>query len=402
MDDVRGAVRLAADATGSVTRIVESMHATIASGSLPFGVAAKPQARGIAGLVYRGVREVSGHVGLGIDGVLGALSLLVADAASTAQREAVVAALNGVLGDHLEASGNPLAIRMGFRVDGRALPLQPQPVADALAQPRDRLLIAVHGLCMNDLQWCWNGMSLPQLLAEDLGSSLVFLHYNTGRHIWRNGEDFAECLQQLVDAWPVPLREIRIIGHSMGGLVTRAACAVAERQAHGWRALLSDAVFLGSPHHGSPLERHGHRLQSVLSFSPYVAPLATLGRLRSAGITDLRHGSISEADAQRGDRFSELSPPLHVPLPQGVRCYAIAATTRTAAAAASHAGSDGLVPVASALGEHPQPERRLDFGPGRRWVGHGMNHWDVLADARVLAQLRRWLDPASNQESVPE
>ena len=32
--------------------------------------------------------------------------------------EALVAALNGVLGDHLEGSGNPLAISMQFRRDG--------------------------------------------------------------------------------------------------------------------------------------------------------------------------------------------------------------------------------------------------------------------------------------------
>jgi len=48
---------------------------------------------------------------------------------------------------------------------------------------------------------------------------------------------------------------------------------------------------------------------------------------------------------------------------------------------------DGLVPVASALGEGSS----LAFPARNRWVARGLGHLDLLDQPAVFARLRRWL-----------
>ena len=140
-----------------------------------------------------------------------------------------------------------------------------------------------------------------------------------------------------------------------------------------WPALVSDLVFLGTPHHGAPLERAGSWVDTLLGATPYAAPFARLGKLRSAGITDLRHG-------------------LGVPLPPRIACAAVAASLGRADADLKHRLlGDGLVPLDSALGRHADPARSLAFAPERTWVGREMGHLDLLHRPEVTAQLQRWL-----------
>src|SRR5699024_2516657 len=160
---------------------------------------------------------------------------------SSSAREQWRAALNGVLGDHLAATGNPLAIPMSFRKHGAALTLERGALARAIEAPSGRLLVAVHGLCMNDLHWGERGM--PQRLGQALGFTPLYPHYNSGLPIADNGRALAELLQKLVDAWPVPVEEIVIVGHSMGGLLARSARAHAVRGGHDWEKLLTRMVF---------------------------------------------------------------------------------------------------------------------------------------------------------------
>ena len=76
----------------------------------------------------------------------------------------------------------------------------------------------------------------------------------------------------------------------MGGLVARSASHQAAAGA-AWPRQLRDLVFLGTPHLGAPLERRGRGVD-LLSAPPHARALALLGRTRSAGITDLRHGAL--------------------------------------------------------------------------------------------------------------
>lgn len=404
--DVRGASRLVVELTLLVTELVETMHHNIARRP---GIARQPTfapAPGLTGFVYSSVRGVTRLVGGVLDTVLAPLVPLLGSTAPWPGRETVVAVLNGVLGDHLDESRNPLAIRMQFRIGGEPLALTPAAIAAAVPQPRSRIVVMLHGLCMNDLGWQRDGHDHGRALAHDLDATAVYLHYNSGRHISTNGADFAALLEQLVAQWPMPVHELVLVGHSMGGLVIRSACAAAGARRNRWRKLLRALVFLGTPHHGAPLERRGQGLDLLLAASPYTAAFTRLGRLRSAGITDLRHGSVLDSDWQGRNRFTlraDVRRPL--PLPAAVRCFAIAGSlSKTAPRGGREARSDGLVPVASALGRHDDPRMNLNFPPTNRWVAYGVGHLDLLGSPAVYRQVKRWLHPAAgpSQGGAPQ
>jgi pimeloyl-ACP methyl ester carboxylesterase len=391
--DLRGINRLTIAGIVGIVDLVEAMHHNIAS--VPGMLATSNAARttGITRLVYWSIRGVIGLVGHGLDRLLARLESLLNERSAWAGREPLLAALNGVLGDYLAASNNPLAITMRLRRGGIALPGDRHALAAAIPQAGGKLVVLLHGLCMNDLQWRRKGHDHGAALARDLGYTAVYLHYNSGVHVSINGRAFAESLETLVQRWPVPLTELVLIGHSMGGLVARSACHYGGHARHEWVRRLDKLVFVGTPHHGAPLERGGHWVDMLLSSNRYSAPLARLGKIRSTGITDLRFGNLVDEDWQGIDRFergSDLRMP--VPLPEGVACYAIAATIGKAAGDLSdRLIGDGIVPLASALGQHANPKLALTFDESRRWVAHGMNHLDLLSRAEVYVQLKRWL-----------
>lgn len=368
-----------------VTGIVEAMHSRIARVPPPLGTLADTPTTGITGLVYRSIRGTTGLVGKALDtalaGVEAALpSSLQAlpEGQAAAAREALVAALNGVMGDHLERSGNPLATRMTLR---------PRPEG-AVRGPR--VLLLVHGLCMTDHQWTRDGHDHGQALAQSLGYCPVYARYNSGLHISANGAELAAQLESLLAQWPVPVESLAVIGHSMGGLVVRSALQEALRAGMAWPDKLQQLVFLGTPHHGAPLERGGNWLHRGLGVSPYAAPFTRLSGLRSAGITDLRHGNLQTQD-WAGNRFAQHDTRSAVPLPRGVACYAIAGTLGEREGGSGEWLGDGLVPVASALGHHAKPTRDLHIPPSHQWIARGVNHLDLLGSEAVYRRLKRWL-----------
>jgi pimeloyl-ACP methyl ester carboxylesterase len=359
-DDVRGLARAVVTATTNVTGVVHEMHKAI--GAFPV----------ITDLVYRSVQGVTGLVGSGLEAALEALSPLLGASAPGFEREAFVAALNGVVGDHLAATHNPLAITMSL-----------QPPLDAPADD-DVLLLLVHGSSNCDLQWTRLGHDHGEALAVELGVVPVYAHYNSGLHISDNGAQLAALLEQHASAY----RAIVVVAHSMGGLVARAALEAGTQAQHQWRRAVKALVTLGSPHQGAPLERGGNVVETLLGVTPWTAPLQTLARLRSAGITDLRYGTVVAQDGKDVDRFApgtDRRTPL--PLPTDVRCYAVAATTSPADA--KNPAGDGLVPVASALGEHDDERQRLRFNDTH--IVYDTHHLGLLSSRAVYTQLELWL-----------
>ncbi len=389
-DDLRGASRLAVEATKGVVDIVEAMQHRIAGGPAVLGRPLLAPVRVITGPIFEAIRGVTTFVGAGIEAALVPLAPLIGESAPGPEREAVLAALNGVLGDHLEATGNPLAIPMKFRICGQPLELTRKALRARVPRASSKVLVLVHGSSISDLQWNRNGHNHGAALEEDLGATAVYLHYNSGLHISTNGRAFAELLEKLVERWPTPVNELAIVGHSMGGLVARSACHVAAVEGHRWTRSLRKLICLGSPHHGTMLERAGNILGAAIGVSSYSAPFARLGKIRSAGVTDLRHGTVREEDWMGRDRFALGVDRRHpLPLPAGVECFAAAAsTTRTSG---GKLRGDGLVSVDSALGRHATPELTLAFPAARQWVGLGMNHVDLLGRPEMCDVLRRWL-----------
>lgn len=337
VDDAHGVARLAIDGVMGITDIVEQLHAAIGSAAAPIGPSAPVPTGGIAGFVYRRVRDVTRGVGWSIDTAFwpfkGALRVQIRE------REHLRAALNGVLGDRLAKAGNPLAIRMRLAADDAA--------------PTGRIAVFVHGLCMHDGQW-QRGPGSMDAAVRALGYSPVYLRYNSGLAVSDNGEAFSGHLDQLVASWPRRVTRLAIVGHSMGGLVARHACVHAQEDARPWLRRLRTLVFLGTPHLGSQLERTGTSMDFALNMSPYSAPFARLGGMRSRGIRDL--GKDSSA----------------LPLPSGVACLAVAGRLTRA--------SDGLVTLESALG--------LPLRPEQQYVIDGAGHIALMDHGEAVAVVR--------------
>ncbi len=405
---VLGTSALAVQAVQSITDLVEEMHGAISGLALPIEhTKTKSQkmhkTRGITRIVYNSVRGITRAVGWGVNrsldvahlpAVSKALAPVVKQLASALKlksaepyRETVRAAANGVLGDTLYATENPLAIQMQFRQQGQALQLS--------KKRNGKLLILVHGLCMNDLQWLYgtrdaqDGHDHGAMLASERGYEPIYLHYNTGRRIADNGADFAQLLEQTLLSWPVPVTELAIIGHSMGGLITRSACHHAMQSKHTWVKHLHKLITLGSPHAGAPLERAGQGVDFILSLSPYTAPFARLGLVRSAGIQNLRDGAVT--------------PNGEIPLwPKHVKLYALACTKKKApwrdkkiniTTPLQRLLGDGLVPVNSALAQVAKPALGLPLKlpASRQAVVYETDHFQMLGSQEVAQHVLRWL-----------
>jgi pimeloyl-ACP methyl ester carboxylesterase len=394
VDDLRGASKLAIDATTRVTEVVEAMHTTIGSGPAILGKPLSGPVRLINGLVYGGIRGVTRLVGKSIELALAPLASLLGESAPGPEREAALAALNGVLGDYLTETKNPLAIEMRLRHDGHPLELDEPALHAVFPEAGGKLLVLIHGSSRNDLQWNRQGHDHGAALARDLGYTPLYLHYNSGLHVSTNGRALDAMLDRLVSEWPAPVDELVFLGHSMGGLVARSACHYAEARATvGWRSKLTKLVCLGTPHHGAPLERGGHWIDVLLGVSRYSTPLARLGKLRSAGVTDLRFGNVLDEHWVGRDRFGhEGDTRDELKLPDSVACYAIAGTTSPEGR--SNALGDGLVPVDSALGRHDASHLTLGFPETHQWIGYGIGHLDLLSRPEVYATIRSWLSPS--------
>jgi hypothetical protein len=390
--DLRGVARLATQATTGVTHITEGVHQSVlGTMGLPGGKEVG-RTRGLTGLVYQGIRGVTRLVDVSLQAALLRLEPFLergANAALSPEREAVLSALNGVMGDRLAEDGNPLALTMELRQQGRIIDLA---ALRASGQATGKVLLLVHGLCMNDLQWLRAGHDHGAHLAQALGYTPVYVRYNTGLHTSINGGELAGRIEALLADWPVPVQELNVLVHSMGGLVVRSAVQQAVQGGLQWPGRLRKLVFLGTPHHGAPLERAGNWVDVILGSTPWSRPFARLGHLRSAGITDLRYGHVQEADWQGHDRFRKRPDARHhLPLPPGVACYTVAATlARQRSPLAERLVGDGLVPLRSALGQHEQAERTLEFPKSHQYVAYGLGHMALLEDAQVAQQLVRW------------
>ena len=398
---LRGSAQLAFDTAHGVTTIVEEMYRNIAAAPFPMGRAPAGRAPGMAGFIHESVRRVIATTRRSSDWLLDRIApSLDRTLPPGPHREALIAVLNGVCGDHLARSGNSLAIPMQLRVllppathaeiapvvenafqkpagerrlpfarllevEKRSVQIYPRPSAlmDENFAPTGKLLILAHGLCMSDREWTSEQHNHAEVLSDTGDYTPVYTLYNSGRNISTNGLELCEQLTGLLDTWPVPIESINFIGFSMGGLLTRSALHIAQEQGHGWLAKVDKAVYVGTPHHGAVMERGGYWLQKSLTYSPYTAPLSALGRVRSAGITDLRHGNVRDEDWQQHDEHEDNSDPRQpTPLVDGVKHYAIGATlSKRSGARIGRLLGDGLVHPSSATGRHHSPEFDLDF-----------------------------------------
>jgi pimeloyl-ACP methyl ester carboxylesterase len=320
-----------------------------------------------------------------------------------------VGALNGAFGDSLQRHGNPLTLRMTVRRKGEDVELTSGGLARAYPEASSRIAVFVHGLCETDEAWKFGSNShIPYgaRLQAELGYTPVYVRYNTGRHISENGRDFAALLDRLTAAWPAELHEISLIGHSMGGLVSRSACHYATDS--DWPSKVRHVFTLGAPHRGAPLEKAATAATGALSRLPETRGFARALKARSSGIKDLGHGYLVDEDwlDQDPDAFIQQAGSV-IPFLECANHYFVCATvSRDADAPLGRIVGDLLVLRDSAWA-HERRGQRMQF-PVQNYCHVGeINHFDLLNHPAIYEQIRRWLMgrpalPAAYEPAAPD
>ncbi len=303
--EIRGWARLISGvADEAVVGTVHDMHRAINRGVFRWlGPIGRPVAQVVDAVTdhaYAGVR-----LGIRGAGELGAAAAGYLGTDRTTPRSAKARAVaHGVVDGRYLSHAPELDVDLGLRVDGRDVAPQTASLAAAYPEARGRIAVFLHGLIDSEEVWTAEAPghpSLPDVVAAH-GMTPVLVRYGTGRTIARNGEDLDALLAELVAAWPVPVTGLTLIGHSMGGLVARGACLHAAARGQRWLAPLTDVVYLGSPHHGSWLEKVANVGSWVLRHSSsHSAPIGELLDGRSRGIKDLRFGTFVDDGATAED-----------------------------------------------------------------------------------------------------
>ncbi|MGA5462105.1 esterase/lipase family protein [Mycobacterium sp. NPDC050041] len=354
----------------------------------------------IAGAVYNTI-DAAGHRLPPAIGSFAAAGVAFDDDRPLDERAGVaeaIAALNGIYGDELAERGNQFAAPLSIRVDGRPVQLTPDGVAAAFARPTDRIVVFVHGLCQTESSWRRSPRpvedadprSYGERLRENLGFTPVDIRYNTGLHISTNGRQLDELLTRLVELWPVPVRDISLVGHSMGGLVVRSACHHGDQADHEWTRAVRQVVCLGSPHLGADLEKGVNAASWLLAKLRETRAVAEFLNLRSDGIKDLRFGALTDTDWSDADPDEFLRDRCNeVPFLPHARYHFVA--TSIAPAAVGAVLGDHLVRPSSASGRGRT--RRIPFEEHHGLVLTGLHHFDLLNHPRVYDKLSAWLSP---------
>ena len=401
-DEVRDAGALLGTALAELTDVAGDVHRALAGRIFDLlGERVAPVRRlhdTVAVVAYGSTRLAVRAVPEAVGAAAGVLSNPAAGSALDAARgRFTFGAINGFWGDRLAEQRPSLAPPMRLRTHDGPLRRAPANVVhDAGGTTTGRIVVFLHGLCENDLSW-WLGaekhwgersVTYGSLLRAAAGWTPLYVCYNSGLHISANGRELAEHLDALVAEWPVPVTEIALVGHSMGGLVARSAGHQGVALSHAWVGTLRHIVGLGVPHLGAPLERFVNAGTHTLARLPETQPFATWLNRRSVGIKDLRYGAIVEEDwfgIDPDERLRDRCTPASM-LPGVAYSCASATLSRRPRGILAH---DLLVTHPSSTGNGRT--RRIEFDPDRSFHIGRRHHFDLLGDPLVYEQLRAWL-----------
>lgn len=306
----------------------------------------------------------------------------------------VVAAVNGLIGDELRMVDDPQAIVMAVRKDGGDIPVSPWPVGESFRGATSHIVLFLHGLCESDESWRIGdrstGTTYAQRIKDETDGTPVFIRYNTGLRVSENGKHLDWLIRQLVASWPTDVARITLVGHSMGGLVVRAATNHATASGQTWQHLVRDVICLGTPHTGAALEKVAHMGSRALHFFPESRPFSAILNSRSAGILDLRHGYITREEWEGQDltRLWGLDRIAAAPLPHAEYHFVVATLGATKRHPFSSVLGDLLVHFSSAAGIGRSGAlvdgARLEYLPST-------HHFALLNHPRIGDWLVQWL-----------
>jgi pimeloyl-ACP methyl ester carboxylesterase len=379
----------------------ESLHKAVAGrifrSTAPFSAPTRIVHDGIARAVYASVRVVARVATASAASSVGFLTRAETRPLSRSRRgRAAVSGLNALIGDRLHEEGSPLAIPMAIRRRGADVPCEREALRRSFRRPATRVAVFLHGLGETEERWGRGAarhrgrarLSFGEQLHRDLGITPIEIRYNSGLHISDNGRRLSELLEDLLGAWPVPVKELILIGHSMGGLVARSACHAGSTAGARWPSRARHLITLGSPHTGVPLEKLVHSAARALGSLPETRAIAGILDLRSAGIRDLRFGYVIEDDWREEDptRLFHRSHAEVLPLGRCTSTFITATVSRDPRHPLGWLGGDFLVRRESAAG------RRRDGSvavPADQVIHLGaLSHFDLLDHPLVYAQIR--------------
>lgn len=359
---------------GRVSTTVEEMHRAIA---LPWFRLAGPAAPALVGAyagavsrVYRTVRKAASGVGAAIDGIGSSHP----PANGAGPFDAAQALANALWGDDLAHRGSAIAVAARLRDrSGGVVELDARSLARSFPDATPRLAVLLHGLGQTEQRFLRSSSSGVSLLERLDASTFtpILIRYNSGSRVADTGEDLAAVIADLVEAWPVPVTEIAVVGYSMGGLVGRAAVDAAATDGLAWAGAVRHVVTIATPHAGSPIESGAVAVSRALALAPQSRPLGKFIADRSGGMRDLRSGGgpalVLEGTVHHRIAGVVTSDPSH---PLGALV------------------GDLVVRPASASG-------RTDGAPGERVVIGGRRHDNLLDDESVARHVLRWLEPGT-------
>lgn len=389
-------------AAGGIGRVHQAVADRAFSAAGPAARPARVTHDAIAGAVYGAVRGVTGVAGRAAAAALQRRPPGDGPPPSATPGGALLlAAMNGLIGDVLEQQGSPLQAPMAVRVHGQVVALEAGAVAQAFPGATRRLVVFVHGLMETELGWRLGGRpAYGERLREDLGCTPVEVRYNTGRHVSANGRSLADLLERLVEVWPAEVDEVALVGHSMGGLVARSACHQAAARGDRWVGAVRHVVSLGTPQLGAPLEQAVHVASAALHAVPETRPFGAFLRRRSAGIRDLRQGSLVDEDWDGRDPDAlRAAACQEIPLLEGAtHCFVTATVTRNPRHPVGRLVGDVLVLQGSGSGRSRR--RRIGFRDEDGLHVGGVTHFALLNHPDVYAQLVKWLGTPPQRDTT--
>lgn len=403
--EVRAGGALVGDVLGEGVRSVREVHAAIAGrvfdALTPAAAPVRVMHDAIAATSY-GVTRLA-HVAIPRLAALAGSPFIAPGAPSVTARDSgrlAVAALNGLWGDRMQRQYDALALPIALRVAGADVELTAAGVARAFPDATGDLAVFVHGLCETEHSWALAAerhhgepsVTYGSLLQDDLGITPVFLRYNTGACLDDSARALAELMEQVVAVWPVPVEQVVLVGHSMGGLVIRGACHTGAEAGHSWTEAVRHVFCLGSPHLGARLERGVDAAATALQRLPETRPAARWLDSRSAGVKDLRYGvclADDERDHTEAARFVRHRRDEVPFLPHAAYYFVSATLARDPDHPAAGMIGDLFVHPSSAAGRGE--DRHLPFPAENGAHLGGLHHFDLLNHPAVYEQLKGWI-----------
>ena len=389
----RGTATAVGAAVVEVSGVVQDMHSAITAANFgkfgaPGNLIAQAHTTHAAG-IYAAVRGVARIAAAGTGLALEAAT--PEDATAFADTEKGAWTLSGLacaFGDSLKKANNALSPQMSVRANDTAVPLDIDSLQGAYPNATNHIVVFIHGLAGTEYAW-GSDASFGSQLADEFDVTPVYVRYNSGDYISGTGEEFAQLLNDLTLAWPVDVERLTLVGHSMGGLAIHRACEVGLNSNYFWVNLVDEVFCLGSPHRGTALERSANVAISLIDQHPITKPLARLANRRSAGIKDLRHGSVSPQDHASEDvNHRNVQDHVDITLLPNANYHFIAATlpSRSLGPVADAIG-DILVTPVSATGKSWSGKRRplpVDSAHHVERVGHV----GLMTDPQVYTVIR--------------